>query len=281
MSRAARVLSCLVLLACNHAGSRVSFSESDSATREGEALASAGSSTDPGSGGTDAIATGEGGLGESARNEDASGGEASPEPERADGGGGGVAGVAGVAGGSVERNAEREEATRPRKAARAVLARETLAQCSPKALKAKNLEPIQVTTTSHLGGCPLRIVNSSRSVGGHVLSDTRVPLFQVFTERERLLAQLACGPQRKPTIDTDQNTYAVFYDVIRSSEDHAVVFSVDDGESVHVGLQVRRVCQGMAPYDVMTSTVIVIPGPHRNVTLHRCAPRIPSCGPVP
>nr|PZN23592.1 MAG: hypothetical protein DIU78_13635 [Pseudomonadota bacterium] len=278
-----------MLLACTHVGGRPVLSEPVQKEEAHEASASR-----RGRGGAADAASprgeGSGGLGDEGGSHPA---EGSRTHALENGGTRGVQKGGSRAGGSadrVERGAASDKAKSTQSATPAVLAPGTLTPCSAKALDAKGATAISVSVMSHLEGCPFRVVQSSRLVGHHVLSDTKVPLFQVFTEREPLVRELECGarptfggksPFRGPRIDTDQNTYAVFYDVIRSSEQHELVFAVDDGHSVHLGVQVSRVCQGVAPHDVMTSTVFVVPGPGRSVVLHRCAPRIPSCGPIP
>jgi hypothetical protein len=151
--------------------------------------------------------------------------------------------------------------------------------CPPRDLDAR-YRPVDVRLSPDLGGCMpkasrLALPELMTSPGG------APPRLTLLTDLAQLADELQCLPGRTPRVDLSQHTHALLYDLTLSSESHELVFAVDDGTTVHAGLRRTKVCQGIAPFQVVTATVLTLPAPGRNLVVHTCEPRYPTCGPVP
>lgn len=182
--------------------------------------------------------------------------------------------------GGASQEADVAQRSEERRESRVTLAAQAPKECSPAGIGAKGARPLPVEMGTLLGGCALK---PTLEPGPPMPAPNwkRVPWLDAFSDRERIRAEVRCNMGREPVVDPDQKLYVVLYDVLLSSEHYEPVFSVDDGRVVHVGIRVTRICQGVVPRDVLVSTVLEIPEPRRDVIVHRCPPRYPSCGPVP
>lgn len=173
--------------------------------------------------------------------------------------------------------AQRRDRAKPPKRARVTWGAE-LSRCSPRELELEVRET-SVELSSTLGGCMLKELRQPRAAA----IAQRKRRLQIFTERADIDAAVSCSHfQPAPTVDVQRFTYAVLVDVIQSSERYELAFAVEDEKGVvHAGVRVRRICQGVAPYDVPTAAVLTVPGAERHVVLHRCPAVTPSCGPIP
>jgi hypothetical protein len=129
-----------------------------------------------------------------------------------------------------------------------------------------------------LGGCGFR---DARATVPPMMGLSASPRLDRLEGAEGVEAAAACPPGRTPDVSPLTTTYFELTDIHRSSERWEVVFAVDDGERVHLGMRLVRACQGVAPYERASFMALAVEGRDRPVTLHTCAMRVPPCGPVP
>jgi len=69
--------------------------------------------------------------------------------------------------------------------------------------------------------------------------------------------------------------------VSASSEAEELVFAVDDGQTIHLGLKTTQACQGTASFARVSPYVFVLPDPDHRVVIHRCEREPVQCGRIP
>jgi hypothetical protein len=155
---------------------------------------------------------------------------------------------------------------------RAQIAREVIETCTPEGAGVMintNVRPVEARIAPTLGGCGFRTPAAAPT--------ERAIEFDVFSEASYVAEHLVCPPNRSPAFQFTETTYARFSTVHASNDHWEIAFAVNDGQRVHVGVRLRRQCQGVAPTTGLDSQGIEVPGRDLALTLHRCAPIRTPC----
>jgi len=152
-------------------------------------------------------------------------------------------------------------------APRATLAPERLAACTPEAAMVAGSPDVNVRIAPTLGGCRVRAPAPQAAGEPNALE------LNVLGGPTRVGEVVECAPGQTPDVDFDSNSYATFTSVHRISEDWRVVFAVDDGERVHVGIRLGRNCQPATSTTAPDAEAFEIAGRARSIVVHRCEPR--------
>lgn len=156
---------------------------------------------------------------------------------------------------------------------RAQIFPEVLETCTPEGAEISNARPIEARIDDSLGGCSFRTVGTGTTMNTFE--------FDVFSQTSVVADRLICPAGRSPTFDFQTTTYGTFSSSHRSNDHWELVFAVNDGDRVHVGVRLTRTCGGAAPTEQVDAQGLEIPGENRAVTLYRCAPVRTPCPPVP
>lgn len=155
----------------------------------------------------------------------------------------------------------------PARAPRATLDPERLASCTPEAALAAGGPDVAVTIAPTLGGCRVRAPAPQPTGEPNALE------LNVLGGPTRVAEVVDCAPGQTPAVDFETHSYATFTSTHRVSEDWRVVFAVDDGERVHVGIRLGRNCQAATATTAPDAQAFEIAGRARSIVVHRCEPR--------
>lgn len=158
---------------------------------------------------------------------------------------------------------------------RASLDPERLASCTPEAALAAGGPDVAVTIAPTLGGCRVRAPTPQTPGEPNALE------LNVLGGPTRVGEVVDCAPGQTPDVDFETHSYATFTSTHRVSEDWRVVFAVDDGERIHVGLRLGRNCQAPTATTAPDALAFEIEGRARSIVVHRCEPRSEPPSPPP
>lgn len=106
------------------------------------------------------------------------------------------------------------------------------------------------------------------------------PELRALADAAALRAVLSCRPDAELEADASASYFTLRH-VHYASDTWEVVFAEDDGARVHVGLRLRRACQGTPPQTIQATTLMSLPGRERTLTVHFCERDPRPCPPVP
>lgn len=106
------------------------------------------------------------------------------------------------------------------------------------------------------------------------------PELRALGDVSQLRALLTCQPEAELEAEASASYFALRH-VHYASDTWEVVFSEDDGARVHVGLRIRRACQGTPPQLIQATTLLALPGRGRALSVHLCERDPRPCPPVP
>lgn len=149
-----------------------------------------------------------------------------------------------------------------------------LQRCAPDEVTPRPTSPATLQLDPPVGGCWL--------TNGFGAPPSPRPATEVLAvaDEAALGALMSCPPGGRAQA-APNTSYFTLADVHRSADTWEVAFAVDDGQRVHAGLRLRRACQGVAPREVLATTLMALAGGGRALTVHRCEPDPTPCPPVP
>lgn len=161
------------------------------------------------------------------------------------------------------------------RAPRATLDPQRLEICSPDAALLAGAPEVEVRLQPTLGGCALR------RPAAQAEGEPAMLALDVIGGPTRVGEFVTCEAGQTPSVDFTTTSYATFTSTHRVSEDWNVVFAVDDGERVHVGVRLGRNCEPASATTAPDVRAFEIAGRARSIVVHRCEPRSEPRAPAP
>lgn len=168
---------------------------------------------------------------------------------------------------ATDSSATASSESQPARPMRATLAPERLPTCTAEAALLAGAPEVDVSIAPTLGGCPLRAPAASAAGEPNMLE------LNVLGGPSRVAEVVSCPGSQTASVDFENHSYATFTSVHRTSEDWEVVFAVDDGERIHVGIRLERNCQPATAATAPDARAFDVTGRARSIVVHRCEPR--------